>query len=371
MLTGLLLRAAIDDDQIDIKLTPNDVVGLAPKFRHQTDDIFLNDSDRYAFYGLRILSVVFGAANLIILWLISDMIITSSGYRLIAVSIAATLPQYQFLSGSLNNDNLANLLISAVIFFLFRSMRSQQPITFMALGAAFGLALLTKKTSLFIVPAVIVGFGYLLISQPRARVRLLANMGLSLGFAVVLTGPLLARNHRLYGDALGNTMERATMPSLVDPKPLWTSYWFDQFLPGLFESFVARFGWLAVKLPSWVYDFYLAMILMAVIGLVVEASRRRLPASVWFAATIVMLCLGGVGLYNLTYTQYQGRFLFPVLSMICVLIALGLRALLMSEKRLSMALRFAAVSLVTVLVAIDLLSVIALHRFYYRVEAYV
>ena len=61
---------------------------------------------------------------------------------------------------------------------------------------------------------------------------------------------------------------------------------------------------------------------------------RAPPARAVFGALFVLACGAGIIAYNLTYSQPQGRFLFPVLSLLAIALSAGLRELLRPLSRL-------------------------------------
>ncbi|HET9480738.1 MAG TPA: hypothetical protein VFP98_03195, partial [Candidatus Polarisedimenticolia bacterium] len=92
----------------------------------------------------------------------------------------------------------------------------------------------------------------------------------------------------------------------------------------LFRSFWGTFGWMTLRMPEWVYAAALMLTIGAAAGLAVmrrdEVTRRL---HLLFGAAVAMQ-VGQVVVYNLTFTQAQGRFLFPVLGPIAVLLVAGL-----------------------------------------------
>jgi uncharacterized membrane protein len=62
-----------------------------------------------------------------------------------------------------------------------------------------------------------------------------------------------------------------------------------------------------------------------------------------FAIIVVWMCFAGVVYYNTMYNQAQGRFMFPVLPLIAVLVALGLQTLLSNCQRWLQALSVGAI----------------------------
>jgi hypothetical protein len=79
------------------------------------------------------------------------------------------------------------------------------------------------------------------------------------------------------------------------------------------------------------------LVLAAFGGLGSHLRRQafRVDGRAGLAVVSIGSCFAGVVYYNTTYSQAQGRFLFPVLSLIGVLVALGLQALLAHFRRRS------------------------------------
>ena len=378
LLPAIATRLMLADDTVDLRPIPNPAShgasarpGAFPKFVHVPDTMFLTRSDRLAFYALRLYSVMCGAVTVWLTWLIAGRIVLDRRSRLLAAFLVASLPQFLFISGAVNNDNLAIALSAATILALLTARATPSPRNFALLGAALGLALLTKKTSLFLAP----GVAMLLLQRlPAARrnVRELLALALTPAIALAISGWVLLRNQRLYGDPLGTQMERLTLSELVDRKGLWSVYWVDTFAPWMARSFVGVFGWMNVVLPAGVYALYAAVAAVGVAGAVSMLRWRALPARTSLIALIAVLlasCVVGVVWYNLTYTQYQGRFLFPVLPLIAALLAHGLgRALArIRSERLAGAL---VAGLVFAIVAADVASLLVSYAFYSRPGQY-
>jgi hypothetical protein len=97
----------------------------------------------------------------------------------------------------------------------------------------------------------------------------------------------------------------------------------------LFRSFIGVFGLLTLQLPGPFYDGYALLMGLAALGLLChQVQDKSRAADVWVACGFIGLCLAGIVYYNLTYSQPQGRFLFPVLSLIALLLGRGLGTLL-------------------------------------------
>ncbi len=93
-------------------------------------------------------------------------------------------------------------------------------------------------------------------------------------------------------------------------------------------SFVGLFGWMQIRLPV---VFYVGYWLVLGVGLLAAAAsllqdRDRRP-DVLLAAGFGVSCLAGVIYFNLTFPEPQGRYLFPVASLVVVLVVFGLHRL--------------------------------------------
>jgi hypothetical protein len=361
-------------------------------------------------YVLRILSVALATMNLLLVFRIAGYFPLVGLWRCFPAAFVATLPQFAYVSGSINNDNLANLTATAAIVCLLEILtRPVRVRPYLLFGCWLGLGLLTKKTALFLVPVAAGEFAYLLWKVCGGRARLLFRFAGAGLVCALLSGWLFVRNHRLYGDWLGTEMEEKTLQYLVDKKPLWAPYFVGRFpgmlsvsalllmgfraltpllplvlalsamgltgaagivramrsrrrlgigttallitpgvaassvfywllafwyAPGeftgrLYSSAIGFFGSWEAQLPTGIYLLYGALLLAALGGLGSQWRREfRLEERTGLALALIGSCFAGVVYYNATYSQAQGRFLFPVVSLVGVLVALGLDALL-------------------------------------------
>lgn len=377
VIASIPVRAFLADNSVDLLPVKNrryeapDAAGRHfPKFLHRDVEMFASGSDQVMFYLLRGYSIALGALTVLLTYAIAGMIRSVIRFQLLAAGLVATLPQFLFISASINNDNLVTLASTATIYAALRFWRRPSVRVALALGLLLGIALLTKKSALFLIPAVVVIVAALWVRHEPDRPAVARSGLIAIGIGALLGGPVFIRNQIVYGDPLGTAMEREALPELVDEKSLGSPYWVETFLPRLLESFVGVFGWMNVWLPSGVYLVYLAIGLVAIVGLLrwVSDSRSDDRWIVGFLLLLGVLCLAGVVYYNLTYTQYQGRFLFPAIAPIATLAAFGLW-----RWRTLIAVRI-HVLLVPVmailLVAIDIVSLVMQWQFHYRAGQY-
>ena len=291
------------------------------KYVHEGDESPPLAGSARSLHRLRLISVAMGIATVLLVYSIGagtgDLLAPS-----IAAALAAFIPQFTFISGCLNNDNLATLLASATLACLVRAMSNPGPAASWAgAGALAGLALLTKFTALTLLPC---GLVALWLARQHGAGRNLRAAVAFLAPALALPAPLFLRNLRVMGDPLGAAAQAETLPNLLDRKALVSSYFVVEMPSVLFRSFWGTFGWMSLRMPGVLYAGALGLTAAAAFGLFRmrrDNATRRLHA---LLAAAIVIQLVQIVIYNLTFTQAQGRFLFPVLGPICVLMCAGL-----------------------------------------------
>jgi Dolichyl-phosphate-mannose-protein mannosyltransferase len=314
--------------------------GDVPVHSHAFHDPFPTAADSVAFYGLRLLSVIFGVGTLLCVLALSRRLIPDPRWALVPMLMVATLAQFAAMSAAVSNDPLLCFLASALVLALFADRG------FIICGTLLGLALLTKKSALCLVPIVAV-----------ASWR-------SLFPAVAIAGWYFVRNRVLYGDWLGSAMEEATMPGFAIHRTLLDTYFVTAFPKLLGASTVGLTGYMSVWLPDWVYSFYGTLAFASVVGL----CFRRWSLKMALLLATCLFAFGGLVFYNLTFSQPQGRLLFCALGPLSILLALGLQSYTSLIPRLLR--RPCAVALVGLLLAIDVSDAVTVRTFYYHPGQY-
>ncbi len=245
-----------------------------------------------------------------------------------AAAVVALLPMQAFMAMRVNNDSLVNLLWAMVLWRWLHNLREGPSLRDgLWTGGLIGAALLTKQTSVALLPLVVLAAGLVgLLSRRWAET--LAWLAATLAVAAGVAGWWYLRNCAVYGDPLAQRVfdlrflatraTRATLSAEFAQRPDW-SYW-----PYVFEwtvrTSVIYIGHQFFRLPRDVYPYHLAW-LAATSAAGVAAVARRATRRVWdarLAATVLMAC-GLAGLvvllvrFNAVYFQGQGRYLFPLL----------------------------------------------------------
>ncbi|MBZ5639887.1 MAG: glycosyltransferase family 39 protein [Acidobacteriia bacterium] len=247
--------------------------------------------------------------------------------QIVALSVVAFNPQFVYLSGLLNNDNLVTAFATLALWRTAAVLRSERAgrLDVALLGAFLGLGMLAKPNMMFLsIPVAVV----LWRRSPGFR-AFSRDLALLAAIAVGIAGWFYVRNAWIYGglDFFGWKTRSMIHPIFVLPPGLRWEYLSRKLAPILFTSFWGRFGWLTLRLPLGQYLFYgllsltsLATLLPHGVGDASGAGRPTL-ALLWAAAT---LNLASLLAFDLLFWAEQGRLLYPSIGASATLIGLGI-----------------------------------------------
>lgn len=321
---------------------------------------------------VRILSVLLGACTVYLTYLIGREVAPQRPeIALGAAALNAFTPMFLFISGAVNNDNLAVPLASLGLLLLIRMVTkpSTKPMRdTLIIGCVIGCAVLTKQGTIGLIP---LAWGTFFIYQWRWAQQQLAfdNMaepdtsrffrdlliifGKSLLQFALLFVPIVLiagwwywRNIQLYGDLLGWSAFIAVLGQRETPAPLaqlWDERW------GFMISYWGLFGGVNVPMWTWVYYLLNALAVAAVPGFLLYAWQiinRWRKSKTWrfnvvtlvtrllnfvvahFGLVVVLLFATAVvyGLIQWATTTWssQGRLVFTAMSALNILFVLGL-----------------------------------------------
>lgn len=241
----------------------------------------------------------------------------------LAAGLVAFNPMAVFVASSVNNDNLSNALITAVLALLFGLYRREElpPIRILLLvGVLLGLSLLSKlSTGPFML---LVGVFWLALAIKHRALRYMIQWGLAaLVVALLISGWWYYRNYDLYGDPSGlnvflDIAGRRAVP--LTAEQLWSER--DSFI----QSFWGLYGGVNVPMASWVYTVFNLLAAVSGIGAALYVVKRRkldfLQASLPIWAIIALISL--IRWTALTWAT-QGRLWFIALAALGALSAVG------------------------------------------------
>lgn len=264
----------------------------------------------------RLPSVLAMAGVPLVAWLLAGRLLGPRA-AVVAALLVALLPQAGFVGGYVNADALGALSGALVLWRLVAGMRDGWTAPRSAwLGVACGVALLSRLTAW---PVVAVA-GLVLLASRRGRPALVAA-----GACLLVAGWWLAWNAAQYGEPTGAlTLGRAIPPmQAAERAAMLTVAGLAAWWATTAGSFVACFGYMDRWLPAPVY--WLALLA----GLAALPGLRRLdgPEGALLAAVAAVAAFSLLVSLARDY-QPQGRYLFPALAAVAVLLARGWSVLL-------------------------------------------
>ena len=295
---------------------------------------------------LRLGSALLGTLTVLVAYLTAQALFPEDApWQLAVPAFVAFLPMHTFITSSVNNDSLAELLASLVIYSLLRILKagpSTESILSKAGGLRTGLSwrrvvsiacllasgLLTKRTTTFAIPLAALT---LLLYCLRAKRRQL-YIWLFLASVIGLSLWTLTRVPSYY--------LRLLEPQRYAPVALKT---YVLFFLLTFASFWANFGWMNVPLDlSW-YAALAVFSLLALCGLGLFAARivrETETLETWQKRALLTLLLAVVLIFAQTFglmivqgIPQQGRYLFPALIPLAMFFTLGLREWVPARQR--------------------------------------
>jgi hypothetical protein len=303
-------------------------------YSHQT----ARDSADHRFVLLlRISSILLGAATVLLTAFTVRRLSDDPWTPAVAAAVVVGVPRFVFLSGVVNNDNLANTLgalltLLLVVLVLRNRTRSDYESGRLwwtaAIGATLGFLVLTKASTIPLALAAVVAI-IILRSSWQSRVTMLA---VAAGSALAVCGWWLVQNQVRYGDPLAHSASidylgpiggigaRAfgTPPILgllfVDvPAKVYHSFWYNS-------------GWGYFKWPTVAYvPFWLALVAaLAGLFLMRRNARGTIGRPLVVLSVIVVTAFSAVWITSLSTDTYDGRVAFIGLPALACLAALGL-----------------------------------------------
>jgi 4-amino-4-deoxy-L-arabinose transferase-like glycosyltransferase len=301
-----------------------------------------------AIHLIRFLSVLMGAGTVYL------------GYRLLleiwpdrwevalaAAALTAFNPMFLFISGAVNNDNLAMMLCALGIWLLVRLVRRHGAAApkvlasawwrdLVLLGIVLGLAVLTKTSAMGLLPLTALAVSFVAWKQ-RSWQRFLTGGAVTAGLVALIAGWWFVRNAILYdGDWFGLERFILVLGYRVPPATL-RQLWSER--AGFMMAYWGLFGGVNLPMPGWVYSVLNAALILAGTGLLIGGVRlawgaTRAPGEVGSLQTrhvqVLLLALwplvvfiSWAGWATKTWSS-QGRLVFSAITAWSAWMAVGL-----------------------------------------------
>jgi 4-amino-4-deoxy-L-arabinose transferase-like glycosyltransferase len=335
-LLGSLIARLVPADHVlyPLEKNPHPQIGIGLArinrnfFLHGAAEAFPWRGLTLQFHLIRLMSVGFGVVTVYAVYRTARLAVPEKPVvAYTAMAFTAFNPMFIFVSSSINNDNLVTMFSTLASWQILAIVREGYTLRRVAIFAiVIALASLSKLSGLTLYVVAAAAFGVLLFKQRITWKQVLVAGALLLGVFAILAGWWYVRNWQLYSDPTGlNRMIAIIFPR---KEPYTIKMMLDE-MQGLRISFWALFGWFNVIGPDWFLVLMDTLTAVALIGGVVSVVRK-LRAGQYDA----LMSLGVLGLqFLVTFVSLinwtrltpgtQGRLLFPAMSAIATLVAVG------------------------------------------------
>lgn len=293
------------------------------------------------YLAARFSSLFFGAIFVIFLYLFLSKFFAKN--RLVAISSLFSIlliPQVTYIFSYLNHEAYS-LAVSS--FLLFVSLHfynlSQEGLkktkNFLFLGLAISLQLFSKSNFylLLLIPLVI-----LLLKLWQTKKLYFKNLFILWGIVFILSGWFFARNYSLYKDVMGvktyQTTVRNNFGTRTYAQAGWNYYdvlFKSKWIEETASSFYGRFGYMTVEIDPVMQWVFRSFIFLGIVGVIKKLSkiknlRSSIKNNLWYLLFALLIPVNiAISLYNTLYFDFQnqGRYLFPILIPLMILVNKG------------------------------------------------
>ncbi len=246
---------------------------------------------------------------------------------LLITGLVAFLPQFTFRGMNISNDAMLATTSAFVTWLIVRIIkrRFNWRIGLLA-GFALGLVFLSKYVGAVLVFPLTLA---IVTEKLTWKQRIIHMIGV-LGIFALVCSPWIIRNQLLYNAPLSS---RTFMLAPITGEELRTNnisreFWAGYFVQTLAKSFIGLFGWMSIFLTTWMYQIYGFLALLAGLGYIAKWFNKAIQVRL----TIILLITFIINFliiaeFNIVTSSAQGRYFFPVLTMIMILWGIGLSGL--------------------------------------------
>lgn len=282
--------------------------------------------------ALRFFSILCWAGTVIFtLKILGKLRVTDQFIQTFVMCMVCLLPTYTFLSTSINNDNLVIAIGSVILYFLSLHQRAYR--SFVTAGILTGIALLTKLSAGLYVVAIFGVLAARFVKKKLTFTRASTLFCLALIPATLIFAPWGLRNSFVYG---------SFNPEPVVNVPVsWPSVYQAIFViqDKIKDTFWATSG--VYNNIRFLPTLGVHLTYFALIGLLYGALAKSRPLFNYLRGPGGAFLIGtGLAIvvniiltfrFGILYNQGQGRFLFPMLIPISLLMAIGIKLLGISK----------------------------------------
>ncbi len=322
------------------------------QYLHRHDESFPWHGEALAAHIIRGINILIGAGVVLLTWLIGRAI--WPGNRAIALGSAAVVafnPMILYMSGSINNDIIAAFSGAAVTYACVRLLLGLGRLSWrwgLLMGALYGLALMSKFNLAVIIILIEAAITWAAFRKPISEEDVASNgsqsqdqrfqspwikrlkLWLEVNLTLVIVAGLVAgwwflRNQLLFGEPTG-FQELTELWGVRDPRESFSLAVSE--LPYAWTTLWGRFGFGQIPLPDIFYNGLMIVSAAGLFGAVVGFFRKAMPKVrlilVFLAADVFLFALVLFNYMLVSPAGPNGRFFFPAISALAILIFYGL-----------------------------------------------
>lgn len=272
-------------------------------------------------YILRWINILFGALALWLNWKAFRLLAPEKPeLRLAALAFGAFIPQYLHIMSSVSND-ASGTLAGALLFYLamrFTSKPSKLP-GLLSILLAVVLPFVTKLTVLPVSAAllVIVAGGWLFNLRSK-RWLIFSGVAILLGAGIF---------YLLFPETIQSALSEIKWRLFSFRKNALTPKYIKSILSQIIWTYWGKVGWLAIGLHAYIVNFLTAL---GLTGMLLQAYRlirsktTERQFNLWLGTWIIgIFTILAVLRNGLTTSATQGRFLFPAMGALSILMVGG------------------------------------------------
>jgi hypothetical protein len=292
-------------------------------------------------FGIRIFSVVLGALNLYLCYLISKEIFKNNRYLILMI------PAFMLLSGSfayqssvISNDNLVNLLFTVFLYLIVKKFKDLHNSRYTIwLAVISGLGLITKMTFMPAIIGIPILWSYML--RKKSWKKLVTELILISFLIVSISGWWYCRNYMMYGSifTIATQIKQDTrLNTLNNLKSVWDIIIDEDILRWFLLS------WLQISTNDYIEYTYCSIYLLSFFGWCVIIFRHfksknddltkifsvikmfLIVLALYFGAFIYLVV--GSAIFSGVIRGIHGRYFHPLMVIFSTLVIFGFDGLL-------------------------------------------
>lgn len=304
---------------------------------HGSAETFPFQGQALGLHLARLVSVFMGAGTVFFILSIGWKLFPAAPFvGLTAAALVAFNPQFLFISSVINNDNLLILAATATWSQMIRALETPEKWRhWVILGLLSSIAILAKINGIVVLGMTGLVLVYCSISRRSFRMFLCGILAIGLPVTLI-SGWWFLRNQFLYGDPIGWKVYQQIFSVNQRLIPLT---WKDlaDFMETQFHSFWGVFGWMSINAPMWFYTGIKFLLLVSTVGLGFFIGQGSFSYLGKVQKTVIILYMSVILIQQVfilaiiagcNSSCYQGRYLFPVIGPLMLLVSLGLASLI-------------------------------------------